>query len=332
MIDEYDKLELTLNSTLLAIIVIITAVFFWPTAENKKQSNEIDETKTQIKVIVKRVNIRETPNIGSEDIGDVYDGEIFTVLEAIDTKEYYWYKIKTKQGIEGYIASDPAGEYVEIISGYIDRTPPELIIDKEYLTFENGIINYDNVSCNDEYSKCVITHECTDLMNITFTATDERGNKTIRTIKYYNIYNSKDNFKEDKKYVETNYKRHDSIDKTTIYATYKLKKDISSEHKSINYSPMINFYDENFNEVKDIMVRYNEEPLNINCINDDYFELKDEYKEIDLTANSYLCINYSFEPNEKIKYFTLGFSGVENYNVDENILANYFSNYYIYKK
>jgi len=331
MIDEYDKLELTLNSTLLAIIIIITAIFFWPSAEDKIQSNEIDETKTQIKIIVKRINIRETPNIDSEDIGDVYEGEIFTVLEAVDKKDYYWYKIETKHGIVGYIASDPSSEYVEVISGYIDRTPPELIIDKEYLTFENGIINYNDVSCTDEYSKCIVTHECTDLMNITFTATDERGNKTIKTIKYYNIYNSKDNFKEEKKYIETNYKRHDTLDKTTIYATYKLKKDILNNDKSTNYSPMITFYDENFNEVKDIIVKYNEEPLNINCINNDNFALKEEYKNSNISANSYLCINYSFEPNNRIKYFTLGFNGIENYNVDENILANYISNYYIYK-
>lgn len=100
MENRFCKVELMMNSIIVTVILLITAIFFWPSSSNT-QSNPIDKTKTQIKVIVKRINIRKEPTIYSDDIGDVYEGEIYTVLEHIDDSDYYWYKITTNNGITG---------------------------------------------------------------------------------------------------------------------------------------------------------------------------------------------------------------------------------------
>lgn len=332
MENRYDKLEMTMNSILVAIILIITAIFFWPDNDTKKvQSNKIDSTKTQLKIIVKRINIRSDPTMNSEDIGDVYEGEVYTVLEIIDKKDYYWYKIETNLGVVGYIGSDPNSEYIEIISGYIDRTPPEIIFKKEYLLFFNGEITYDDVTCIDDYSTCNLTYDNTDSRYIIFRGIDESGNITTAKIKYYNVYSTSNIYKEENNYIETTYKRNIIENNTVIEASYKLKKDILKENISTNYNPIITFYDESFNEIENISVEYNKIPVNDKCANNNELSLKEEYLENNLSKQSMLCINYSFNKlDSRIKYFAVGFTGIENYNKDENYLANYYSKYYIF--
>ena len=116
-------------------------------AKRKNLIIDLDKSKTQIKILVKRVNIRKSPTISSDDIGDVYKDEVYTVLGCVTTEEYYWYKIKTGLGLEGYIASEKNDEYVEIISGYIDRTPPVIKVKNDYLVFLNGQKDYSTVTC-----------------------------------------------------------------------------------------------------------------------------------------------------------------------------------------
>ena len=120
-----DRINLRIKiviSVVMTILILIVASLVWPKeVEDDIQSNEIDSSKTQIKIIVKRINIRKEPSISSEDIGDVYDGEIYTVLDYVSDDDYYWYKIETNTGILGYVASDKKSEYVEFISGYIEN-------------------------------------------------------------------------------------------------------------------------------------------------------------------------------------------------------------------
>jgi len=330
MIDKYNKLELIMNSIIMAIILIIIAVFFWPNDEDNSQSNKFDKNKIQIKIIVKRINIREGPTIESKDLGDVYQEEIYTVLDHVDKKDYYWYKITTNQGLTGYVASDPNNPYVEIINGTIDRTPPDISTDKEFLLFNNGEVSYNDILCVDDYSSCNITYDNSDSRYITYIGTDEDGNESRLRVRYYNVYDTYSTYYEFNKYVNAIYNKKEDNNKIIIEAVYELNKEILSENKSISYTPIINLYDEYFNEVKGINIEYNTNELDINCINNNELILKDEYLEENLLEKSKLCINYQIEDiDNKVKYFAVGFTGVENYTKDENYFANYYSKYYI---
>ena len=78
------------------------------------QSNMLDEMKEQFRVMVNQINIRESASITSSDIGDVYYGELYTILDTIDDGTYTWYRITTEQGINGYVASKNGANWVEI--------------------------------------------------------------------------------------------------------------------------------------------------------------------------------------------------------------------------
>lgn len=324
---ESKKKSLILNLILGAIIILI-AILFWPNDEKNTQSNKIDRTKTQIKVTTKRINIRKEANINSEDIGDVYKDEIYTVLGHIEDSNYYWYKIKTNQGKEGFIASNISDPYVKLLSGYIDRKAPNIKSNKEFLIFINDNTNYDDISCIDEHSSCTMSYE-KEPEYITFYGVDEDNNKSSLKIKYYNVYNL---YKE---YYENNNKINTKISKTknnntyTINAFYTINNMISIKDKSNSYTPIINFYDSDMTELGDIYVIYNKELLPT-CINNENFNLKEEYLEKDLLKGSTLCMNYTFNNSDNIiKYVSFGFTSVDNYNNINNLLASNYSKTFI---
>ena len=64
--------------------------------------------------MVDQINIRESASIDSLDIGDVYYGELYTILDTINDGTYTWYHITTTQGIDGYVASKNGANWVEI--------------------------------------------------------------------------------------------------------------------------------------------------------------------------------------------------------------------------
>lgn len=320
--------EIIVNSFVVILILLAIAIIFWPQTKNKNQSNELDESKTQIKVIVKRINIRKEPTILSEDIGDVYEGEIYTVLEHIDNSDYYWYKITTNNNVTGYIASDPKSEYVTVISGIIDRIAPEITFNENYLLFYNGEISLDEIICIDNYSSCKLDYTIDDYNHLTISATDDDGNISKKKVKYYSVYNTNYIFKESNNYITANFKKTYDNNFVTISSSYTLNKGILNENKSFSYQPIINFYDENFIELRDIYTEY-KISAEKSCINDANFSLKEEFYDKNLQKGDTLCIDYSFKNNDKIKYFSFGFSGIENYNNDNNYLANYYSKYYI---
>lgn len=77
-------------------------------------SNTINNNVDQIKILVDVINIREQPTIDSTDLGNVYNNEIYDVIDIIDN-EYIWYKIKTNTDIIGYVASSKTENWIEYI-------------------------------------------------------------------------------------------------------------------------------------------------------------------------------------------------------------------------
>ncbi len=314
----------------MTLLVLIVASLVWPRGdENSNQSNDIDSSKTQIKIIVKRINIRKEASISSEDIGDVYDGEIFTVLEYVSDDEYYWYKIETSTGITGYIASDKNGEYVEFISGYIDRLAPEIVLDSETLIFVNGKEDYTSVTCIDEYSGCALSYKKVDNMYIEISATDEAGNINTKTVKFYDVYNSYNKFYESNKNFGVTYTKSLKNNKLVLTATYTLNKQIPSKDKSISYSTLVVLYDEDFNILNNLDGKYNASQINSTCINDERMLLKENYLESNLSVTDKICFNYTLNDASKVKYFEIAIQGVENYDSANNYLSNYSSRTYI---
>ena len=182
------KRRSTILNIVLTAIILVIGFLFWPGKEKFNQSNPRDVNKTQVKIIVKALNIRKEPTVDSKDIGTVYYDELFTVLEHIDNDDYYWYKIKTKQGITGYIASDRNNEYVQVVNGKIDRENPVITSKSSVLIFKDGEPNYDNIECTDDYSGCTLEYDDTNPEYIFIKAKDGAGNESSFQIKYYNVY------------------------------------------------------------------------------------------------------------------------------------------------
>lgn len=97
----------------------------------KSQSNIVDKNKRQIQIIVDKINIREQPNELSKDLGDVLNGEVYTILDEIDSELYTWYKITTNRGINGYVASKKNSNWIKIMEIDVDTTPPVSNHDKK---------------------------------------------------------------------------------------------------------------------------------------------------------------------------------------------------------
>ena len=323
------KRRITILNVVLTSIILVIGILFWPSSEKFNQSNPRDVNKTQIKVKVKALNIRKEPTIDSHDIGTVYNDEIFTVISRIDNEDYFWYEIKTKQGVHGYLASDRENEYVEVISGLIDREPPQIVYDKEVLVFKEGEQNYDEITCEDNYSKCKLEYDDSNPNMVIVTAKDEDGNVSTREIRTYKVYSLSTLYSDSNDNVYVTVTKKEDRNNYTIGTNYITRKDILNVNKSKSYSPIIDLYDENFNVIDNVYVRVNKESLSGSCINNEMNYLKDEYNDKDILKGSILCINYTFvNKDAKIKYISVGFQGMENYDNKDNALANYNSKYF----
>ncbi|MDD2469776.1 MAG: peptidoglycan DD-metalloendopeptidase family protein [Bacilli bacterium] len=81
-----------------------------------EQTNVIDNSKKQIKVIVDKINIRLKPSVNSSDIGNVYSDEIYDVLGITEDEKYIWYHIKTNLEVSGYIANEKGQSWLTVIN------------------------------------------------------------------------------------------------------------------------------------------------------------------------------------------------------------------------
>lgn len=116
---------------ILIIILFIIACVLGGLLVNKKlnnnsntnvvQSNERDDTLDQLEIINDEINIRQDADTKSEKLGKVVRGEIYTIIETKEDNYYTWYKIKTNNNIEGFIAGkykpedEDVQEYIKIL-------------------------------------------------------------------------------------------------------------------------------------------------------------------------------------------------------------------------
>ena len=99
---------------ILIVILFVIALVLGGLLVNKKlnsnnkeeivQSNARDENLEQLESTNDTINIRMEADTKSEKVGKVSKGEIYTILETKEDNYYTWYKIKTSNDIEGFIA------------------------------------------------------------------------------------------------------------------------------------------------------------------------------------------------------------------------------------
>ena len=141
------KIILIILSVILFIGTIITIYFLLN--NNVEQTNLRDDTKSQVEIITDYINIRENPNVSSDVLGKVYQGEIYTILSENNDSEYKWIEIETSNGIRGYISG--VEDYVKrLYTSNNEEQPPidNPIIDNNNTNNENNENTNDNQKPN----------------------------------------------------------------------------------------------------------------------------------------------------------------------------------------
>lgn len=95
-----------------AVLAVIPLIF---AGTSPGQSNKRDDSVTQIEIKNSTLNVRAEADENSTRLTVVNKGEIYTVLEVVETEKYTWYKINTNYDISGYVASGTKHEYVEVL-------------------------------------------------------------------------------------------------------------------------------------------------------------------------------------------------------------------------
>ena len=141
------KLILIILGIILIIGTIITIYFLLN--NNVEQTNLRDDTKSQVEIITDYINIRENPNVSSDVLGKVYQGEIYTILSENNDSEYKWIEIETSNGIRGYISG--VEDYVKRLYTPNNEEQPPIdnpIIDNNNTSNENNTNTNDNQKPN----------------------------------------------------------------------------------------------------------------------------------------------------------------------------------------
>ncbi len=155
-------------------------------------SNKIKD-ELAFKVKIEKINIREEPNTQSDILGVVEEGSKFIIIDYTSDETFIWFHIKTKNKIEGYVASGRENPYVEILNGEVDIDPPVLrlletnikVKTHKEVTVDNFKNKYIEVSDNlgdvevelkPDYQTSAGSHRYV----IDIEATDKAGNKTSK--------------------------------------------------------------------------------------------------------------------------------------------------------
>lgn len=121
--------------TFIVIILAIALPFLLNLISYKDiQSNERDYNVRQIEIVTDYINIRANKSINSEILGEVYYGEIFTVISEDEESKFNWYEIETNHGIRGYIAGKNNGA--------------DYVVELEVADISNNLEDEENVETN----------------------------------------------------------------------------------------------------------------------------------------------------------------------------------------
>ena len=147
-----NKLSLKDNKHILALLVIgligllLINISF---GGNYPQTNIRNENVAQVEITTNYINIRSSQSVDSEILGQVYKGEIYTIISENKESEHKWLEIKTSNGINGYISG--IDTYVKRLYTPNNEEQPPIdnpIIDNNNTSNENNTNTNDNQKPN----------------------------------------------------------------------------------------------------------------------------------------------------------------------------------------
>ena len=168
-----------------------------------------DKNAWKIEVVVEELHVRKEHNLYEAQVGTIYEGDKYNVLEIyLDDPRYVWYKIKLSGKVYGWVASGRNNNYVNEINNpnvtdyeegesyKLDYKKPVVKFDDNvYVVYDLKSINYDHLTIEDE-SEFTIEHKVyyeedpvdTDIPQywIQYIVTDTSGNQTriVQQIKF----------------------------------------------------------------------------------------------------------------------------------------------------
>lgn len=309
------------------ILIIIGGIVYFSLSRTT-ESNQIDSSKWQIRILYRDINIRSESNLSSDILGHVKQGEIYDVLDFKTDNTYNWYLITTKSNITGYVGSKINAPFVEE-SGNIKKSDITLKYYNDYAVFKDDNITLDNLECISSYG-CDISYEILDNEYIKYTATDSLGKSVYKTQRYYMVYQIKD-YEEENDEILANITFNNKEDGLYINIKSTLKNDVSKMYVSDVFYYMLNVYSDinilgnpNLNniELDKVTEMFKTGNLDLESANTYSeltpgiynFKLKEEYMEHGITKGNYINIDYFIPKNinyyftNQINYFEFGYN------------------------
>ena len=155
-----------MKKVLILILLVLIAVggYFGFTRITKENHDKEIREGWYVKIINKYVNVRKDPTSSSELVTQVHKGDVYKVLEYVDTNSsYFWYKIQIDDKTTGYIAnprSVTADKYLEDHNNPTDIANPTLVFYEDtYKVRSINDINYNHLTLWDDKEGYKVTHK-----------------------------------------------------------------------------------------------------------------------------------------------------------------------------
>lgn len=140
-----------------------------------QQSNPRNENVIQIRILDEYMNLRESCSTQANQITQVQNGDIFTVLDIEYSNGHTWYKVKTALGYTGFIASGNRHEYVEYLAPKGQNSVQSNPINQngnQYIVNSQNVYLYQKADETSEVVGMLFAGETYDIIS---TVTDEWG-------------------------------------------------------------------------------------------------------------------------------------------------------------
>ena len=109
---KYNPLFYIIPASIGVIAALLSITFYFQ--DVMPQDNNRNLNRNQLKIKTEFINILEKADVSSKMIGQVYDGEWYTILDTKTVYDHKWYEIETEYGVKGYIYGGDKNEYVEL--------------------------------------------------------------------------------------------------------------------------------------------------------------------------------------------------------------------------
>lgn len=191
---------------IIVVVILVIAIFFvYKTifkGEEKKKTNEFDK-EWYVEITNSYINVREKPQAYANLLGAVYEGEKYEVLDMnLDDYTFVWYKIKTDDSKENWIASKRTSPYLKDNNNPNDiATPVIKLFDNIYYVDTIDDIDYKHLEVWDDRDGYEVTHkvykEIAEYNNIqywiVYTVKDKAGKTASKTQRIIFTKNPSDN-------------------------------------------------------------------------------------------------------------------------------------------